>query len=320
MKVALDDISFRGRGLHRPECVLATRTGVLYVSDWDGGVSKIAADGAIEHFLAQSTFEVKPNGIALRKGGSFLLAHLGDESGGVFELDRRGELTPLLLEVDNTPLPPTNFVLEDRAGRVWVTVSTRLMPRHLGYRQDNADGFIVLCDEAGSRIVADGLGYTNEVALDATGNWLYVNETFARRLSRFRVEANGDLSARETVTEFGHGVFPDGMALDVEGAVWIVSIVSNRVIRVLPGGRQEVIVEDTDAAHLDWVEEAYRTGQMGRPHLDGIKSAKLRNVSSIAFGGEDLRTVYLGCLLGDAIAEFRSPIGGCPPSHWHYEE
>ena len=143
---------------------------------------------------------------------------------------------------------------------------------------------------------------------------------FARRLSRFRVEANGDLSARETVTEFGHGVFPDGMALDLEGAVWIVSIVSNRVIRVLPGGRQEVILEDTDAAHLDWVEEAYRTGQMGRPHLDGIKSAKLRNVSSIAFGGEDLRTVYLGCLLGDAIAEFRSPIAGCPPSHWRYEE
>jgi hypothetical protein len=44
----------------------------------------------------------------------------------------------------------------------------------------------------------------------------------------------------------------------------------------------------------------------------------LKNISSIAFGGPDLRTAYLGCLLGDALATFRSPVAGAPPAHWNY--
>jgi sugar lactone lactonase YvrE len=48
-----------------------------------------------------------------------------------------------------------------------------------------SDGFIVRVDDAGARIVADGLGYTNEVQLDPSGERLYVNETFGRRLSRW---------------------------------------------------------------------------------------------------------------------------------------
>jgi sugar lactone lactonase YvrE len=44
-----------------------------------------------------------------------------------------------------------------------------------------------MVDTRGARIVADGLGYTNECAIDISGQWLYVNETFSRRLSRFPV-------------------------------------------------------------------------------------------------------------------------------------
>ena len=50
-------------------------------------------------------------------------------------------------------------------------------------------------DEAPARVVADGLGYTNECAIHPSGQWLYVNETFARRLSRFRLAA--DVTAQE---------------------------------------------------------------------------------------------------------------------------
>jgi len=100
--------------------------------------------------------------------------------------------------------------------------------------------------------------------------------------------------------------------------VWITSIVSNRVLRVAPDGGQQVMLEDCDEAHLAWVEQAYLAGAMGRPHLDGVKSRRLRNISSLAFGGPELRTAYLGCLLGDAIASFRSPVPGAPPAHWNH--
>ena len=271
--------------------------------------------GSAEASVVADGFD-KPNGIALRSDGSFLIAHLGAEAGGVFQLHRSGEVMPFLLEVEGDPLPPTNFVLEDGQGRVWITVSTRALPRHLGYRSGAGDGFIVLLDHHGARIVADGLGYTNELALSPDGAWLYVNETFARRLSRFPLRDDGGLGARETVVEFGVGTFPDGLAFDEAGAVWVVSIVSNRVIRITPEGEPETILEDCDEAHLAWVERAYLTGTMGRAHLDRVESRCLRNISSIAFGGPDLRQVYLGCLLGERLATFRSPVAGSPPPHW----
>ncbi len=314
--ISLDQIGFLGKGLKRPECVLATAAGTLCVSDWNGGVTRIASNGDQRRLLAAGDVDLKPNGIALRPDGSFLIAHLGAEAGGVFHLHPSGELMPFLLEVEGEALPPTNFVLEDGQGRVWITVSTRAMPRHLGYRPGEGDGFIVLSDRRGARIVADGLGYTNELALSPDGAWLYVNETFARRLSRFRLREDGALGIRETVAEFGAGTFPDGLAFDATGAVWVVSIVSNRVIRVTPEGDQEIILEDCDEAHLAWVEDAYLAGTMGRPHLDRVEGRCLCNISSIAFGGPDLRQVYLGCLLGERLATFRSPVAGLAPPHW----
>ena len=317
--VDLDSLRFVGAGLRRPECVLATAAGDLYAADQrgNGGVSRTDAAGRQTFFEARGDgFQVRPNGIALMADGAFLLAHLG-ETGGVYRLRRNGELTPHLMEVAGEALPPTNFVMIDRPGRTWATVSTRLTPRARAYRADVADGFIVLMDEAPARVVADGLGYTNECAIHPSGQWLYVNETFARRLSRFRLAADGSLGARETVTEFGPGSFPDGMVFDEEGGVWVTAVVSNRVIRVAPDGSQHVVVEDCDPDHLAWVEAAYQAGELGRPHLDTIKSRVLRNISSLAFGGPDRRTCYLGCLLGDRIAAFPSPIAGAEPVHWH---
>ena len=90
------------------------------------------------------------------------------------------------------------------------------------------------------------------------------------------------------------------------------------MIRLAPGGEQQVVLEDSDPEHLDWVERAFSRGKLGRPHLDKVKSKTLRNISSLAFGGPDLKTIYLGCLLGDRIATFRSPVAGIAPSHWDW--
>ena len=313
-----DSLAFIGSGLVRPECVLATRSGHLYTADWRGGVACTDSNGATTLYGGKlpGGRALRPNGIALRNDGSFLLADLGESVGGVFELTRGGDVRPLVEEVDGVLLPPTNFVFEDGSGRVWITVSTTRVPRASAYRADVADGFIVVVDSRGARIVADALGYTNEAMLSPDGAWLYVNETFARRLTRFRVAADGGLSGREVVTVFGHGTYPDGLAFDAQGQVWITSIVSNRVLRVAPDGGVTTVLEDADAAHLDWCEAAYLRGELGRPHLDRAAGRVLKNISSLAFGGADLRTAFLGCLLGDAIACFPAPVAGAPLVHW----
>ncbi|MGZ8273763.1 MAG: SMP-30/gluconolactonase/LRE family protein, partial [Burkholderiaceae bacterium] len=209
--------------------MLANSAGDLFTADWRGGVAHLRADGSQALYTGPGPagLALKPNGIALLRDGSFLLAQLGDAEGGVFHLRRDGQVAPWLLQVDGVDLPPTNFVIEDAAGRFWVTVSTRLKPRALGYRRSCNDGFIVRVDASGAAIVADGLGYTNEVAVHPSGHWLYVNETFARRLSRFPLREDGSLGSKEVVTEFGAGTFPDGLAFDEQGHAWVVSIVSN---------------------------------------------------------------------------------------------
>jgi sugar lactone lactonase YvrE len=313
-------LGWRGKGLVRPECVLATAEGSLYTADWRGGVAHLKPDGSQALYAGRlpDGGELKPNGIALRADGSFLLAHLGAQTGGVFRLDREGQVTPWLLEVAGQPLPPTNFVHDDGHGAIWVTVSTRRTPRALGYRREGGDGFIVRVDARGARLVADGLGYTNEVALHPSGAWLYVNETFARRLSRFPLQADGRLGAKEVVAEFGPGTFPDGLAFDEEGHVWVVSIVSNRLIRVAPDGQQTLWIEDAPAEHLSWVEAAFEANAMDRPHLDQIKSQRFKNLSSIAFAGADRQTAVLGCLLGDQLATLPLPCAGVAPAHWNF--
>jgi len=313
-------VRFVGSGLVRPECVLATADGSLYAADWRGGVAHLLPDGrqALYRSALPAGRPLRPNGVAMRQDGSFLLADLGETLGGVFHLRRDGTVRPFLESVEGVDLPPSNYVAIDPLGRTWITVSTRQVPRARGYTAAVADGFVVLADARGARIVADGLGYTNEALVSPDGAWLYVNETFSRRLSRFRIAPDGALSGKEVVATFGHGTYPDGLALDAEGGVWITSIVSNRVIRVDRDGAQTLVIEDADPAHVDWAEQAYRAGTMGRQHLDKAAGKVLRNVSSLAFGGPDLRTAYLGCLLGDAIACFRTGVAGHPPVHWSW--
>jgi sugar lactone lactonase YvrE len=300
--------------------VLANAAGDLFTADWRGGVAQLRVDGsqALYSGPGPDGTALRPNGIALQRDGSFLLTHLGEDDGGVFQLQRNGQVRPWLQQVDGVDLPPTNFVVEDAAGRFWVTVSTRLKPRALGYRRSCHDGFIVRVDARGAAIVADGLGYTNEVAVHPSGRWLYVNETFARRLSRFALRDDGSLGAKEVITEFGPGTFPDGLAFDEQGHAWVVSIVSNRLIRVAPDGTPTTWLEEADAEHLAWVEAAFEIGTMGRPHLDGAPSRSLRNISSIAFAGADRRTAVLGCLLGERLALLRLPVAGIAPTHWLY--
>lgn len=317
------ELNQMGRALVRPESVLTHSSGLVFCSDWSGsgGVAIITPAGEVRRIaVADANLGLRPNGIALEPGGSFIIAHLGAETGGAYRLHPDGSVDPVLLEVDGQPLPPSNFPIRDREGRLWLTISTRKSPRADDYRPNAATGFIVLQDEFGARIVADGLGYTNEMAFSADGRALFVNETFGRRLTRFDVAEDGSLSRPHLVWTFGAADYPDGLVLDATGALWITSIVSNRVIRIDPdGGTASIVLEDSVPEHLALAEVAYQNGDMGRPHLDHQPAQTLRNISSLAFGGPDLRTAYLGCLLGDRLFSFTAPTSGLRPIHYDFD-
>lgn len=285
----------------------------------NGGVSVVSPSGKTSHIVArEGCGPLRPNGIALEPGGSFLLAHLGDEKGAVIRLFADGQTELVTDEVDGQAMPPANFVTRDDSGRIWITVSTRVTPRANDYRRSASTGFIALHEGGQTSIKADNLGYANEIAFSADQQTVCINETFARRTSAFDVNDAGDLNHKRTVAAYGAGTFPDGVTYDANGDLWITSIISNRVIHVSANGTV-TIFEDSEADHVAWVEEAFENDSLGRLHLDKVVSKRLCNISNLAFGGTDLKTAFLGCLQDEKIASFKSPVAGQPLPHWDVE-
>ena len=103
----------------------------------------------------------------------------------------------------------------------------------------------------------------------------------------------------------------------IEKGSCFLSYTKKLVCRYLGDEQKEIIINDSDVSHVNYVEEAYQKGILERKHLDNIVSTRLKNISSICFGGSDLKTVFLGCLLGDKIATFKSEIAGLQPTHWN---
>lgn len=312
------DISSIGAGMQRPECVLATRSGDLFCSDSRGGyniVDPVGRNRFVKAIGAPDDF--MPNGIALMPNRDVLAANLA-ESSGVWRIAPDGQASLFLAEADGVALPPVNFVGLDDKGRIWVSVSTRAVPRQPAFKKGAADGFIAVYERGAARIVADGVAFANEAIVDPTGDWLYVNETIGQRTSRYPIRGDATLGPRQTVAEYPPATFPDGLTFDAEGGVWIVSVGSNRIIHVDRDGRQTIVVEDADPAEMETLTAAFDRGEPVREQIEVGAARRLRNIASICFGGRDLHTVYMGSLSHDGLQTFRAPIEGAPLAHWSF--
>ena len=322
ISLSKDDFSFLGKDLIRPECVVATKKGDLFVSHAgnQGGIVKLDNGGGQEFIIAK-TGEIPegfvPNGFALLPDGSFLIANVGDQ-GGVYNLKRDGTLIPFLLEIDGKTLPACNFVYRDEHKRIWISVSTWAKNRDKSLKKDVADGFIILVDGRGSRIVADDIGFANETKVDPSGLWLYVNETMGRSICRYPINDKGSLGPRETYADYGVGIFPDGFDFDIKGGIWCTSVVSNRLVRIDPDGSQINVFDGGDLDVVNRAEEAYQNNAYTRDHLAAGNKSIMGNCASICFGGSNLKTGFIGSLGSDKIATFRSPVAGVVPPHWNF--
>lgn len=278
-----------GTGLSRPECVLAERDGTLWASDNRATACRISPDGTQQLFgNAGGT----PNGLALCPDGTVYAADI--ENGLILAVDRDGTERVVLDQIDGHPLGAVNFPYIDDSGNLWVTVSTRVQPRSTAKETPVADGYILRIDQSGPVIMADGLFFTNEIRIDPSGHYLYIAETTAGRISRQPIQPDGTLGDRET---FGKApLFPgaavDGIAFDSRGNLWVTELSRNAIFVLDHFGREHLAFEDP-------------------------KGEVLREPSSLAFGGHDLRTLYVGTLGMSHIVSFEAPVAGHPLSHWN---
>jgi sugar lactone lactonase YvrE len=99
-----------------------------------------------------------------------------------------------------------------------------------------ASGIIALVGPDGSaRQVADGIAFANGIAITPDNGTLIIAESYGNRLTAFDIGPDGDLSNRRIWADLP-GEFPDGICLDVEGAVWYADVPNRRCVRVREGG------------------------------------------------------------------------------------
>lgn len=319
-----------GKDLQRPECILAQRDGTLLVADARGGVMRIGADGRQQLIVptcaqasgAQDGFDDRyimargslPNGLALMENGDIMIANWGTDS--VELMTAGGTLRTLYTQIDGRPIGKANFVMRDSKGRVWLTVTTRSVPWTDSINTGVLDGYIALMDDQGIRIVAEGFGGTNEIRFDASEEWLYVVESNARRISRLRVNADGSLYGREIYGPSQLEGFPDGFAFDAHGNLWITLIMSDKLIALTPDGEVLTLLDDGNPDATARLNRHFAERTLTPEIMQAAKGTLAPWMASLTFGGPDLRTVYLGSLMGTTIPYFRSPVPGLPLIHW----
>jgi sugar lactone lactonase YvrE len=335
-RVDPDALSWVGHDLQRPECILAEPNGDLWVADARGGVTHIRPDGQ-QRFIGQTrdarferapdqtvqdaeakfTTGTLPNGLAFAANGDILISNFGTD---VLEvMTREGHTRTLYDRIDGQPIGKVNFVLRDRRNRIWLTISTRVNPWTRAASSRVQDGYVAVVDEHGLRVVADGFYFTNEIRLDAHEEWLYIVETTGPRISRMRLhESTQGVQLRDReVFGPGHlGGFPDGIAFDAHGNLWCTLIMVDQLIALTPQGDKLVLLDDGNAVASARLMADAAAGTLTTETMLATHGTLAPWMASVTFGGPDLRTVYIGSLMGHRLPSFRSPVAGLPMVHW----
>ena len=224
----------------------------------------------------------EPSTLGLAAGGGLVVA-LRE---GVVHFDSvNGICTPIAPAPYDTAKVRFNDGRVDAAGRFWI--GTMYEPR---YRQA-AEMYVL---EHGKLRLAWSGGMTNSNGLGFSpdGQWMYHADTAAHRVDRHGFDAaTGAVSPPQAFQQFasdktdpGYGGRPDGAAVDSEGAYWLAMFEGSRLLRFAPDG--SLLREVT---------------------------LPLRCPTMIAFGGDDLRTLYITSagLSRPDHERARYPLSGC---------
>jgi len=292
-----------GVGLKRPEDVVVGRDGRVWASDQASACAEVRPDGTLRRVGKAGG---APNGINMDARGRIVIANYGLGDGVPGPLQRldveTGALEVRCDAIDGRTLVSSNYPIVDRAGNVWCSHSTWDVK---AAEAGSKDGFVyrVRPDGRGEKM-AEGFDFTNGLALDADETYLYVCQTIGRNIVRCRIRPDGTLGPIEPYGPIlGEPAFPkatpeqragfgatDGCGFDQEGNLWVTLVVANRIVAITPSGRVETIVHDPTGEVMSWP-------------------------TNVAWGGPDLRDLYIGTIRRDYILHAESPVPGLPLAH-----
>jgi sugar lactone lactonase YvrE len=168
-----------------------------------------------------------PSGLGWRPDGSLLVVSMHHQQLLVW----RGGVLARVADLSTHAGGPCNDMVVDAQGRAYVG--------NFGfdlYAKEEARATCLLRVDLDGSVhrVAEDMWFPNGMAITPDGQTLMVAETFRNRLTAFTIAPDGSLKNRQVFAELP-GVFPDGLCLDAEGAVWVADARGHAVLRVKEG-------------------------------------------------------------------------------------
>lgn len=196
----------------------------------------------------------------------------GESIGNGIRFNSKGEMLIAdyvnhnILKVDMTSREITTFAHNEKMNQpndIAIGADDRLYASDPNWSEET--GQLWRIDPDGKTVLLEeNMGTTNGITVSPDEKTLYVNESVQRRVWAYDLSSDGDISNKRLFISFAdYGL--DGMRCDVDGNLYIARHGKGTVVKVSPGG--EVLRE--------------------------IPTVEGKNITNLAFGGPDGRTVYM---------------------------
>lgn len=246
------EIELIAEGFDFPEGPAFDADGTLYITQCGSGwITRIAGGETQDYVHSGST----PNGAAFDETNVLWIAEAGTNQ--LLRYDGE-ELTEIAAEWDGEPLQKPNDLVFHPDGTIFMTGPG-------GSSAEKPIGKVYHVTRQGDlRVVADGLAFPNGLALTEDASRLYVVETSRNLVLVYDVRDDGSLDGPEQFAEMPGGVGGDGMALDVDGNLYVAHF-----------GMGEIAVFGPEGGRVDTLPAG------------GEKP------TNVAFGDDDMRGLYV---------------------------
>jgi sugar lactone lactonase YvrE len=224
-------------GLVFPECP-RWHAGSLYFSDMHDGIVWKLTDGRAERVVEVPS---RPAGLGFAPDGSLYVVSMLERK--LLRVAPEGLVT--VADLNGFVSHLANDLVIDAQGRAYIGN----FGFDLNGGEDPKPTVLLRVDEGGAvTVAAEDLLFPNGTVITPDGKTLILAETFAFRLTAFDVASAGGLSNRRVFAPLD-GIYPDGICLDAEGAIWVTCPFANKVIRVREGGQiaQEIPLPGRDS-------------------------------------------------------------------------
>jgi len=255
--IPLSKFEIFGEGLDHPEGLAFDREGNLWAGGELGQVYCINVRGHVREVTCLGGFCL---GLAFSRQQELYVCNLGRRA--LMWLTRKGKLLGSLERVAGRRLKTPNFAVFDAADNLYFSDSGDW---------GQANGWVYRVWANGkAEVFAGPFAFPNGLALSADERHLFIVQSLRDNVLRLEILPDGR-AGKPQVYVSGMARVPDGLALDVQGNLYVTCYASDNIYKVTPKGKVSLLAYDPQGTMIARPTNA----AFGGPNFDQIYFANL---------------------------------------------